>query len=168
MALDIHFVNVGKGSSTIIDHPSGRLSVVDIDDSRAISDLEKSLITILKGVSLTNPLDYLNETFPNRTIFRFILTHPDMDHMSGIKQLFSKRTVCNFWDTTHNKVCDDWEGSPYDSEDWEFYQQLRDKKIPNITVLNNLRGESNNYWLDDSIEILNPHPDLLNNAEKED
>jgi len=40
MALDFHFINVGKGSCILVDFPSGHLSIIDIDDSRSISPLE--------------------------------------------------------------------------------------------------------------------------------
>lgn len=165
MALDVHFVNVGKGSCTIINPPSGRLTVIDIDDSRAVSDIEKAFITLLKDYSLTNPSDYLDQYFPERDIFRFILTHPDMDHMSGIKNLFESRNIWNFWDTNNTKESTSWEGSPYDPEDWKFYQKLRKGEINGTKIFNNHRSASNRYWVDDSIEILNPHPDLLSIAQ---
>ncbi len=160
MALDIHIVNVGKGNCTIADHPSGRLTMIDIDDSRAVTELEKAVRLLLKGVGVTNPVDYFATNFPNRSIFRFILSHPDMDHLSGIKALFTKAVISNFWDTEHDKQCDSWEGSPYDEEDWKFYQKLRKKEINGVTVLKNIRGASNHFWQEDGISILHPHPDL--------
>jgi len=60
-------------------------------------------------------------------IHRFILTHPDMDHMDGIKDLFDYARPTNFWDTNNNKECDSFGyGSPYREEDWNFYKALRD------------------------------------------
>ena len=88
--ITFHFLNVGKGNCTIIDFPSGRLSVIDIDDSRALSQNEKLAMLLEKKASLTNPIDYIVSKFADREIFRFILTHPDMDHMSGIKRLLRK------------------------------------------------------------------------------
>jgi len=35
--ITFHFLNVGKGNCTVIEFPSERLSVIDIDDSRALS-----------------------------------------------------------------------------------------------------------------------------------
>lgn len=171
MPLTTHFVNVGKGNCTIIDPPSERLTVIDIDDSRTISELDKTILSILGKAKLTNPLDYLDQNFPHRTIFRFILTHPDMDHMSGIQDLFSRKTIINFWDIEHNRELNDWKNdSPYDKNDWEFYKKLRSGNVPGLTLIQNKRGSKGNYWTDDSIEILHPHNDseLRTLAEQQD
>ena len=51
---------------------------------------------------ITSPIDYLNAWFPGRSIFRYIQTHPDMDHMAGIHRLTEERIeIVNFWDTKH-------------------------------------------------------------------
>lgn len=166
--LIFHFLNVGKGNCTIIEFPSGRLSMIDIDDSRTLSQMEKFAMELEKKASLTNPLDYITSKFPNKEIFRFILTHPDMDHMSGIKSLFNKKQILNFWDTKNNKYIapDTWENSPYNKEDWEFYQEIR-KRHKNPTVLTLYRGaESQCCWLQDGIEILAPTEDLVKEANK--
>src|SRR3972149_1858657 len=98
-----HFLNVGKGNFSIIDFTSGRLTVTDIDDSRAISAASKAYMEVIeKKAKLTNPIEYIINNFKDKDIFRFILTHPDMDHMSGIKGLFEKKAVINFWDTDND------------------------------------------------------------------
>ncbi|MBI4378708.1 MAG: hypothetical protein HY578_06405 [Nitrospinae bacterium] len=160
--LNFHFLNVGKGNCSVIDFTSGRLTVIDIDDSRAISYLQRSLMKEASRVELTNPIDYIISNFPNREIFRFILTHPDMDHMSGIKRLFEKKVVSNFWDTDNQKYInpDNWEDSQYDKEDWNFYQKIR-KINGNPKALKLYRGQSGNYWTDDGIKILSPTPELV-------
>ncbi len=126
--LIFHFLNVGKGNYTIIDFPSHRLTVVDINDSRSIPSSEKAFMEIVeKKAKLTNPIDYIVTCFEDRDIFRFILTHPDMDHMSVLKELFEKKDVLNFWDTDNDKYIDpdSWENSSYDKADWDFYQRIR-------------------------------------------
>jgi hypothetical protein len=117
--ITFHFLNVGKGNCTIIDFPSERLSVIDIDDSRAISTYERTLMEKAGKAKLTNPIGYIASEFANGEIFRFILTHPDMDHISGIKRLFEEKYVRNFWDTKNDKHIDPatWENSPYDKEE---------------------------------------------------
>lgn len=164
--VSFHFINVGKGNSTIIDFPSERLSVIDVDDSRAISASERFLMEIQKKAKLTNPIDYIISQFPNREIFRFILTHPDMDHMSGIQELFRKKDVRNFWDTNNNKHIDPstWSNSPYNEEDWNFYQQMRQSKdSPRVLPL--YRGaDSECCWIQDAVEILAPTPQLVTQA----
>jgi beta-lactamase superfamily II metal-dependent hydrolase len=115
--MKIHFLNVGKGNCTIIEFPSGHLTMIDIDNSKIDDDDD----------ALTEPIDYFLSKFPNQSLFRFILTHPDMDHLSGLNQLATKVSIINFWDTDHNKSFsdEDWEGSPYDKKDWEKYLTLR-------------------------------------------
>jgi len=169
--ITFHFLNVGKGNCTIIDFPSERLSVIDIDDSRAISAYERTLMEKAGKAKLTNPIDYIAFEFANREIFRFILTHPDMDHMSGIKRLFGKKYVRNFWDTKNDKYIDPdtWENSPYDQEDWDFYQDVR-QNDENPRVLKLYRdAEADCCWVEDGIRILAPTDGLVKKAnENED
>jgi len=164
--ITFHFLNVGKGNCIIIDFPSERLSVIDIDDSRAISKMERLVMTIEEKASITNPLDYIVSQFAEREIFRYILTHPDMDHMSGIKRLFNRKSVINFWDTVNKKKIDPdtWENSPYDKEDWDFYQDLR-QSDENPKVLNLYRdAKAKCCWVEDGVRILAPTEDLVNEA----
>lgn len=169
--ITFHFLNVGKGNCTIIDFPSERLSVIDIDDSRAISVSERTLMEKAGKPKLTNPIDYIASEFANREIFRFILTHPDMDHMSGIKGLFEEKDVRNFWDTENDKYIDPdtWETSPYDKEDWDFYQDVR-QSDENPKVLKLYRdAEADCCWVKDSIRILAPTEGVVKEAnENED
>jgi beta-lactamase superfamily II metal-dependent hydrolase len=78
--LSVHFLNVGKGNCTIIDFPSSRMSMIDIDNSRIKDDDD----------ALTDPIDYYIKNFADRSLFRFILSHPDMDHLSGFDELAKK------------------------------------------------------------------------------
>jgi beta-lactamase superfamily II metal-dependent hydrolase len=121
-----------------------------------------------KKATLTNPVDFIVSNFPERDIFRFILTHPDMDHMSGIKSLFTKKDVWNFWDVPNNKPDPgNWDQSPYDKDDWDFYQNLKTRKISNITIVKPLRDQiSKCCWVQDSIRILSPNKELIKKAEE--
>jgi len=169
MALELHFINVGKGNCTIIDFPSGRLSVIDIDDSRAVASAQMAKMLREGKAALTDPIDYILSTFPNREIFRFILTHPDMDHMSGIKSLFMKKSVRNFWDTPNKKPDPgNWGQSPYDKNDWDFYQNLR-RETEGVTVVKPLRDQKAECcWVQDGIHILSPSSDLVEKAEEDE
>jgi competence protein ComEC len=150
--MEIHFVNVGKGNCTIIDFPSGHLSIIDIDNSRHTPENE-----------LTCPIDYLEENFKGKNIFRFILTHPDMDHMSGIHELKTKFPIINFWDTENDKTLTitDIKKSPfYDEKDWTTYQTLSESK-ENPKALQIKRNESRDYWNSDGITVLAPCDTLI-------
>ena len=62
------------------------------------------------------------------SVFRYIQTHPDMDHMDGIKVFFSELNPINFLDTDNNKeMISPWDSPLYREGDWVFYKTLRDK-----------------------------------------
>ena len=194
--LRIHFLNVGHGDCTVVEFPSGRLTVVDINNShRFDSDSEKELqdtirqnfggygnamlteramISYLKRFSdlLEDPIQFLDTRYAGREIFRFIATHPDMDHLSGLAELRDRHhtlPVLNFWDTNHNKELkrEDFEnGGKYRYEDWEAYQYFRGSESENTTTLRLLRGANSHYYGDehDAIEIWAPTQPLVDHA----
>jgi competence protein ComEC len=193
--LTLHFLNVGKGHCSIIDFPSGRLTLIDIDDSRSFTeeDLDdmaemlgikssfarykslygsktaRQLVEKAYTIELSDPIGYLQAQFPTRDVFRFILTHPDMDHLSGICRLDHDIGIVNIWDTDNNKTISDdsWAGSPYDKDDWDAYQRLR-QSTANPKCIRPTRGDSHQYWNEDGIEIFSPSPDLIKLANEED
>lgn len=112
--LKVHFLNVGDGDCIIVELPDKdqELMMVDICNG---NDLD---------TSLTNPIEYLGD---NNKIFRYVQTHPDMDHMDGLYKLKEKCKIIYFWDTKNKKPKPDFnenysKGIP---EDWETYQELR-------------------------------------------
>jgi competence protein ComEC len=151
--LKIHFLDVGKGNCTICEFHSGRLGMVDIDNSRIHND-ERVLV---------DPIEYFLGKFEGKGLFRFILTHPDMDHMSGLYELANKVSIANFWDTKHGKTFkeEDWEGSPYDRRDWEQYLKFRESS-DDPKSLKIYRGDTSECcWTQDNIDILSPSQDLV-------
>lgn len=157
--LKIEFINVGKGSCTIIDFPSGHLTVIDTDNSRNTDEND-----------LTDPVDYLKNNYKSKNIFRLIITHPDMDHLSGIKELDDGFSVINFWDTNHNKTISDkdLDKAPfYEKDDWKTYQKYRvSKENPKCLFLN--QGDKRDFWNVDNITILSPTPELVKKANETD
>lgn len=132
----VHFLNVKDGDCSIIQHSSGRVSMIDICNGNPgkqyVKDSQDSIRNILESLQgnrnqknhPVNPIDYL-KSFGIKSIFRFILTHPDMDHMDGIKRLFSEFEVNCFWDTANNKKMSKGDFRSYDEKDWIYYQQIR-------------------------------------------
>ena len=154
--LKVHFLNVGKGNCTVIKFPSGHLMVVDIDNSRIDDDDEV----------LQCPIDFLNSTYPNESIFRFVLTHPDMDHMSGLYDLSRGRKIYNFWDTPHEKEMDiaKMHLGGYSKDDWLAYQKLRKSSLE-PKVLNLFQGEKRlSYWKEDGVKVLGPSKAMVRKA----
>lgn len=131
-----HFLNVKNGDCSIIEHGSGHVSVIDVCNARKVTQK----LTAYESVELfarlgsgnfqqkkhpVNPIEYLQK-FGISSIFRFMLTHPDMDHMDGIKDLFEVFSPYNFYDTNNDAEKQFDLGSPYRKEDWDFYKNLRD------------------------------------------
>jgi competence protein ComEC len=109
---------------------------------------------------LTNPIDYLKARFAGRAIFRYIQTHPDMDHMAGIHRLLEERIeIVNFWDTSHCILKDEEAMRTgevnHDIEDWHTYLRLR-QSASNPTVLRLALGATGDFWTADGIRIWAP------------
>ncbi|ARP69310.1 hypothetical protein LK07_05475 [Streptomyces pluripotens] len=190
--MKIHFLNVGHGDCTIVELPSGRIMMIDINNSKKLPEEDEKALAASKGLSLyefrsrrfiegqfrsweeyyksllVDPADYFKENFSGKSLFRYIQTHPDMDHMSGLHRIFwdEKVDLGNFWDVEHDKTFkkSDFDYGPFDYADWEAYENLRQGKGPDGSthkVLNKFRGSTGEYWTDDSIEILSPTQELI-------
>jgi len=195
MPLKVHFLNVGRGDCTIIEFPSGRVGMVDIDYLKMLDpDTRKELLQEYRGSSayfvdklfrsaqevergfiakaearLTDPFAYYDSYIGRfKDIFRLIITHPDMDHITGLYRLHvldtDKDLIC-FWhtgfhdfnlaDTTNQE----WADSPYDKRDWTTYKSLR-RSDSDPKALQKYQGNEGKYWTDDGIEIWAPTPKL--------
>lgn len=190
----IHFLNVGHGDCTIIEHPSGRLTMIDVNNSNTLPEDDEVALAEAKGLTLAqfrssttlarsweeyyrgllvDPREYWKTTFPGRTLFRYIQTHPDMDHMSGLASLFwgEKIPLCNFWDYDHEKtfVQADFDSSGYDWNDWLAYQALRTGRHGDGTphsVIKRMREDTGDYWTEDGLAILGPTRELIDYCDR--
>lgn len=172
----IHFLNVNEGDCILVKHPSGHNTVIDISNGSALE-------MVFESASLSgnhnqknypvNPIEYLSD-LGIKTIFRFVLTHPDMDHMDGIKELFETFEVLNFWDTENTKVMDEntsW--GKYKEEDWKFYQEIR-KSDTSPKVMHLYSGSYGQYYNQDEngnsgadgLYLLAPTPELVEEANR--
>lgn len=177
----LHFLNVRHGDCTIIEHNSGRVTMVDVNNARIEStdqrlkritedSVTKAFANVVKGdfgqrFTPENPIDYMQDRGIG-SIFRFILTHPDMDHMDGIKDVFETFSPPNFWDTanTCDKDADDWDSAPYREEDWKFYCKLRSGNGGAKRLAYHSSETQCQYWNDDGLFVLAPTPDLISAA----
>ena len=179
----IHFLNVKEGDCSFIQHGSGRVSVIDVCNATPSESQESQaqrahlkLASEQVGGNFNqkaypvNPITYMQDHGVT-SIFRYIQTHPDMDHMDGIKALFDEFKPENFWDTDNNKDIDasSWTTSTYNREDWEFYKDLRDSDPDeNPKRLALLAGAEGQFWHcegGDGITILAPTKDLVEKAD---
>lgn len=107
-------------------------------------------------INLTNPIDFLLDQYPGKHIFRFILTHPHMNHMRGLENLNEKNiSIVNFWDTDHDYVPSS--SSREDILTWNEYIRIRESQNSPKTL--RLYRGAVNFCYDtngDCIEILHP------------
>jgi beta-lactamase superfamily II metal-dependent hydrolase len=196
--LKVHFLNVGHGDCTVIKHPSGRITIVDIHNGSELDDDSENEILKALGwsdlkiavekatgasknqllekagynIPRTNPIEFLKQNYPGERAFRYIQTHPEMDHMRGLKALASNIGYNCFWDTANTKETPEFHpfNGENDREDWEEYQRVRNGD----NVIHNLRRHVGKYWLQDDnggsgdrIEILSPTSELIAQANKD-
>src|SRR5690606_12700087 len=101
-------------------------------------------------------------------VFRFILTHPDMDHMDGIEDFFKTFSPLNFWDTENTKELADFSSGRFSESDWDFYVKLRngDGDQKRLTLYEGARGKyfnrgESNESGGNGLHILAPTPELI-------
>jgi hypothetical protein len=203
MPLVVHFLNVGRGDCTIIEFPNdNRVGIVDVFNLKIFDeDTKKELLAeyheskeyeiaklfgllhgrmdeaflAKKSEELTDPIAYYDTHIgPDKDIFRILITHPDMDHMTGLYRLHWQergKSLLNFWHTgDENFNLDDttdkeWENSPYDKRDWETYKILRNSR-ESPTSLKNLRWATGDFWTVDGVEIWSPSAGLISLAKE--
>jgi len=98
----------------------------------------------------TNPIRFLKNKMRKSQVFRFILSHPDMDHMDGFNNLMNSVEVINFWDSGVRKEKPDFPIKQYKEEDWDRYVSVRDGNA-GVTVVTPSALSKGKYWnLDDN------------------
>jgi len=159
MTFRVHFLNVGAGDCTILELPDDKVMVVDIRNARrkhseANADCE-------------NPIRYLGK-LPRSDVFRYVQTHPDMDHMDGMSDLVGSYSITNFWDTENTKPKPEEFGYGFREEDWDAYQTLRKNakfRLRGTDPIGLAQGGSFPY----NIYVVNPSKYLLDEGnESED
>lgn len=195
-SLVAHFLNVGHGDCTLIELPSGRLMMIDINNSKSLPETDQEALAARKGISvrefagaglrlggrswqqyyeslLVDPYVYYQDHFSGEPVFRYLQTHPDMDHMSGLHRFFwlEKVPLVNFWDVLHSKELDEdsFSHGPYNYQDWLTYLQLRKGRGPKAGdgtsashhVIKNTRLDSGHFWTDDGIQVFSPTTELI-------
>jgi competence protein ComEC len=158
----VHFLNVGKGDCTLIQHNSGRCSLIDICKGNYVPPPGPRTLNEMINASLdeaaakvkgnfgmskkpTNPISYL-AGLGIKSIFRFIPTHPDMDHLDGFDALMDQFSVSNFWDSGVRREKPEFnEGCEYKEEDWERYVSVRDGNENGVTIVTPRAGSVFKY-----------------------
>lgn len=97
--------SVGNGDMFYINHNSENFTIIDCN----IKDCNKEEI-----------VDEIRSIRKNKRIVRFISTHPDEDHLHGLKYLDEKIKIPNFYCVKNNAIKED------KTEDFKYYCELRD------------------------------------------
>ncbi|KAA6335237.1 hypothetical protein EZS27_016498 [termite gut metagenome] len=197
--IKIHFINVGHGDCIVVEFKdSDRTAVIDINMSENMdedSDFEliNESINLLPpldklyhqlvgysttqlfekagyNIKLTNPVTYIERLKAN-SVFRFISTHPHMDHLSGIDELNDKVGITNFWIIKNSFTQDESKLNDSQKNDWNLYKKYRDTdeyRLGRIIVIRPMAGTLNRLWDEDKITILAPNASLVKLAKEKD
>ncbi len=187
----IHFLNVKEGDCSAIKHNSGRLTVIDVCNAKDPETEEsKFAMSMVEAATRSVPGNFQQKRYPvnpiaylrdhgESSIFRYIQTHPDMDHMDGIGALFDEFRPLNFWDTDNEKemASESWTGSPYSQDDWRYYKRLRDSNPTSdpkrLALLSGAKGQYWNVGDDgtgggDGLQVLAPTRELVDAGNSSD
>lgn len=191
LMIKVHFLNVGHGDCCIVEFPSSRVAVIDINTTSEMDEESKneilqqmggSIYHVQRGlgllpfsealaragydIKLTDPIEY-STSMNLSSVFRFISTHSHMDHLTGLSALRQQVSIANFWVVQNEFEPNLSELTEAQQEDWRIYKLFRDSKtlrVDNTTVIGPKEGESRDYWNQDGITILAPNADLLEKA----
>lgn len=176
----VHFLNVGHGDGSIIEFPNRKM-MIDINNGQALDETTKNelmesfsitpvdlmfksfnKILLEKGynIPLTNPIQYIKD-LGITSVFRFVLSHPHMDHMTGLNALVNEEEIgiANFWHSGVEIEKPDFSNSTYNEQDWDTYIKLKDSKENPKNLVKNA-GDTGEFWTNDGIEILCPTDEL--------
>ena len=185
----MHFLTVGEGDCSLIRHSSGRTSMIDVfGGNRARQSTEDRQSAILAEVAKaaagnplgnyrmcekpSHPLDYI-EDYNLSPIWRFISTHPDMDHLDGFEALTDTFSVENFWHTGIARPKPNFHNWKFREEDWDRYEKIKNGKISTTKSLKKLDGEKFAYANEgddgnrgDCLHIAAPNQALVDTAQE--
>lgn len=109
----IKSISVGNGDMFYIKHESSNFTIIDCN----MDDTNKEKITN----------EIINES-SEKDIIRFISTHPDEDHIHGLRYLDDKIGILNFYCVANNATKED------ETEDFKRYKELRDSETKSFYI----------------------------------
>lgn len=121
--------SVGEGDMFYIEHNSDNFTIIDccLKKKEGVEDII---------------LDEIKKLSDRKGITRFISTHPDDDHISGLKDLNDKISIVNFYRVDNETTKED------GGEDFECYCTLRDDPKHNFE----LKKDCTRRWMNCSNE----------------
>lgn len=183
----IHFLNVLEGDCNIIQHSSGRVTVMDVSNAyneeftdaelaakeskerenrRNRTNVPSDKKDYKQKRDPDNPITYLKDNARVSSVFRFLISHPDMDHLDGLKDFYTEFSPTNTWDTDNNKEIDSTASfAGYNKDDWDFYLDIRNGSYTDTKRLTYLDPQAPcDFWNKDGLHILAPSAELLRRA----
>ena len=118
--------SVGSGDMFYIKHNSDNFTIIDC----CMDDIDKTSI-----------VRELNKEYLYKSIRRFISTHPDHDHVKGLKYLDDNMKILNFYCVKNSVTKEDV------TQDFQRYCQLRDSQKAFF-----LRKGCRRKWMNESNE----------------
>ena len=132
--LKVSFVDIGQGDAEYIELPNGKNVLIDGGPTAGTG--ERSIAQFLSRKNVTK-LDYV------------VLTHPHADHYNGLKYVFSRLPVANFYDTQLD------DSSPATIN--AVREQARN--IPGIRISYPAPGDSLDWDRDVQVKVFNSCPE---------
>lgn len=166
--LKIHFLNVGKGDTCILEFKdTGRIVMVDVNRS---SEFEDGAVGAKCGdnIRLTNPVQYLKDINIS-SIDLFISTHSHMDHLRGLNSI--KGYFKNIWLCKNNFTNKIEKFTPSQLEDWNLYLKYQGAIggfLDGVKISDMREGNREECENRDGIYILSPNDKILELAKEKD
>ncbi|MCL2156859.1 MAG: MBL fold metallo-hydrolase, partial [Methanobrevibacter sp.] len=76
--IELHFIDVGQGDSTLVILPNGKTMLIDA----GTSDKGSTVVSYIKSLNVSK-IDYL------------VMTHPDADHIGGMSKVIDNFDIGN-------------------------------------------------------------------------
>lgn len=105
--IDISFLNVGQGDSSLIKLPNGTNMLIDCK-------LNEGLLTWFENQL---PID----DDENRILDYLVITHPHEDHIKGIGDLGNRIKINNIWESGHRLYIES-----KDKDKYPYYYEMLD------------------------------------------
>ena len=134
--LEIYFIDVGQGDSTLVITPKGKTILIDGGGSQTYDIGENTLVPYLLDRKIKK-IDYM------------IISHFDYDHVNGLLTVLEKLEV--------SKIIIGKQGE--ENEQYKQFKKLVNQK--NVTVLNVKKGDVVNIEKDIKFNVLFPTSELI-------
>jgi competence protein ComEC len=129
----IHFLDVGRGDSTLIQFDNGRTYLIDYYEASG----------------KVSPLDYLVDTLKVKELETIVLTHPHQDHFLGVHRVIEAIPTRQVWLSRY----------PYTSPSYNRIEQMLETRL-NIRVQYPCSGTTIAEGKD-RLQILSPGANLF-------